>query len=1611
MKYSAINIQGNIITSDILEKIRTEDIPYQKPIDFGLNPNTVIRDEVGLAWALATSHWKAFQQKRENLLDTETGTSETRRMWLIPFLQLLGYDISVANAEMINGKSYAISHRATNLDGFPIHIVGVNQELDSKNEGARLSPHALGQEYLNNHEHLYALVSNGKYLRLLRDATKLSQLSYLEFNLQQIFEEGLYAEFALLFRLLHSSRLPVHQELGPQSILEFYHQEAIESGARIRDRLSDAVENSLKEFANGFIKHPDNSFLVENIRDESLTARKFYQVNLRLIYRLLFLMVTEERKLIYPSSETTNKKSSEIYYSYYSLHRLTEMAEKLYYIDRNKSDLWQSLLSTFRLFEDEAYGKPLNIQPLGSGIFSTDALGLLSDLSLDNESVLSALKFFTSFVNENKQVIRVNYADLNVEELGSVYEGLLDLEPVFYNIDASKIGDIIFDLTSEGTERKTTGSYYTKPELVNELIKSSLVPVIRERLEIYDTKKDQIKALLSLKICDPAAGSGHMLLAAARTIAWEVASLRSKGEHPEPPIYRESLREVINHCLYAVDFNPEAVELCKLALWLEGHNSGKPLSFLDHKIRNGNSLVGVPNLNVLDMGIPAGAFNPITGDEKEVTTKIKKQNTAFLKTKQFSFDFAEEKENITKDFNTVSVIDQDTMKAVKLAKKQFEDLRLNNKNWFKTWTACNIWTSAFFIDYIEIQEKALPTSEALFNYIKRPAAAYGPMVGMANSLAMTHKFFHWPLEFPDVYEQGGFDVMLGNPPWERIKLQEKEFFKGKNRNVEEAGNASKRKREILKLKTSDLTLYDQYLSALKTSEATSKFLRDSTLFPLTGRGDINTYSIFAELFSNRINKKGASGFIVPTGIATDDNNKYFFANIVENGRLITFFDFENKKAIFQDVHRNFKFSLISIGSFKRERFTKFGFYLHDVNDLQDKRRVFTLSKDDFLKINPNTKTTPIFRTQRDAELTAKIYARIPILVNERKMQNTWKVNFMRMFDMSNDAHLFKTENELVSQGYSIKGNRFNKDKIIFLPLYESKMIWNYNHRYGSFKGIDVRTATHTGSNEECQDPKYQIKPWYWVEEEEVNKQTENKWNIGFRGITNVSNERTSIFSILPKSGVGNSMPIITSTLPRLIFAILPSITSSLVFDFISRNKIAWTNFNFFYLMQMPLMHPKVFSEHILKEVLSKSLELAYTSWDIKSYADEIWMEAPMDLRTAISRQWKENKMETGGHQWVIPEWSSAYPEIAWDKEIGCPLPPFKWDEERRLKLMAELDAYFALLYGLEKDELQYILDPHSIYGDDFPSESFRVLKEKDIKKYGEYRTQRLVLEAYDRLRPTWNMPEHLEKLKTIWEECQVDLSEVKEEKRVKEKTKSLTKPKTKEKQSKEVDLFTEIPQTMKAFSEHDGIYSINDAATIINKSNDRVRRWFKELSKINYEGLDDKEQTDIDKRRISFLGLIELVVIGELIDNGFKIRKVFQARESLAEITGLIYPFATDRVDKSLKLVGNEITWEFEQGNITLNGKNQFNLDFIRNFFKDIVFQNGLAKSILSSRGNKRVEITPKVAGGKPAIINSNGIEVETILRHYHGEDSIDELIADYGISKEDINAAIAYQS
>lgn len=769
MNYSAINIQGNIVSSEILEKVRTEDIRYQKAVDFGMNPTASVRDEINLAWSLANSNWNAFKSKRENLNDSESGTAETRRYWMLPLLQVLGYELTSSNAELINGKTYAISHRATNRDSFPIHIVGVNQSLDKRADsgGARLSPHALVQEYLNNHEHMYALVTNGRFMRVLRDATRLSRLSYLEFDLEQIMEEGLYVEFALLYRVLHASRIPEKQDSGAECFLEFYHQEALASGSRIRERLSLAVEKSIKELANGLLQNPKNEELREKVLNTQISAKEYYLHTLRLVYRVLFLLVIEERKLIYPEKrdEDLNRKRS-IYYNFYSAQRLTKLAENLIYVDPRKTDLWQSLITTFALFEYEQYGKKLGISPLGAGIFAPDALGIVSHQLIDNETLLRVLRYLVTFENEQGQRVRVNYADLDVEEFGSVYEGLLEYDPEIID----NAGEPIFGFI-KGDDRSSSGSHYTPEELVRPLIKHSLDYLIEDKLK----EKDPENGLLSLTICDVACGSGHILLSAARRVGFELAKVRSKEDQPTPSVLRAAIRDVIRHCIYGVDYNPLAVELCKVALWLEAHTPGEPLNFLDHHIKCGNAIVGLAHKSELERGIADEAFKTLSGDDKTIASLYLKKNKAERKrgapsgspqqltTEQQLLNTLEE---TTAEYKTFSHLPETTPEEIERKTKAYKRF-IDGKGFSFLKAMADTQVAQFFIPKTAANKDYLMTDADYRLILTGYKGWQDRKVAKATAVAHEQRFFHWFVEFPEVFNHsnGGFDCILGNPPF------------------------------------------------------------------------------------------------------------------------------------------------------------------------------------------------------------------------------------------------------------------------------------------------------------------------------------------------------------------------------------------------------------------------------------------------------------------------------------------------------------------------------------------------------------------------------------------------------------------------------------------------------------------------------------------------------------------------------------------------------------------------------------------------------------------------------------------------------------------------------
>lgn len=761
MLHPSIRLEGSVLSADILDAIERGERAHQLPKDFGLDPSTKVKDEIADAWAAARAYWAAYQVKISRLKEGATGTTETRNQWLVPLLGLLGYQLNLTESETIQGKTYRISHRDPARDQLPVHLIGWHESLDRRStvpNAPRMSPHGLVQEYLNLTDHLYGIVSNGRLIRLLRDSSRLVKLTFIEFDLERIFTEELFADFALFYRLLHASRLPVSPDAVAEAPIEIYHQDSLDSGSRIRDGLSTAVHRVILDLANGLLNHPANDRLRE-LAARPEFAPDFYAHLLRLIYRLLFLMVIEERGLAHVPG--TDKRLREIYDLGYSLARLRRLSEKPHFADARHSDAWLALIALFRLVDESGRGLKLGVAPLGGDLFNRGSLGVLEDCSLDNATFLGALRQLTLFTNPvTRQLMRVNYGALNVEEFGSVYQGLLEFEPRVTEID----GKWHFAF-AQGDERSATGSHYTEDELVQPLLKHSLDHLIAEKLK----QPDPAAALLSLRIADISCGSGHILLAAARRIGMALAIVRTGDDQPSPAAYREAVRDVIKNCIYGVDLNPLAVELCKVALRLEAHVPGEPLGFLDHHIKCGNAIVGFVTRDELDKGIPDEAFKTLPGDDKDIAAAFRKTNKDERKEratgqKQLPLapELQEKLDAVLARMRELSALPEHTPAEIAAKKKRYAATQSQDAYLLRQIAAIPI---AQFYQPKTAGNKANLITDATFRNYLAGRTPQGQATASAWAFAERKKAFHWFLEFPDIIANGGFDCILGNPPY------------------------------------------------------------------------------------------------------------------------------------------------------------------------------------------------------------------------------------------------------------------------------------------------------------------------------------------------------------------------------------------------------------------------------------------------------------------------------------------------------------------------------------------------------------------------------------------------------------------------------------------------------------------------------------------------------------------------------------------------------------------------------------------------------------------------------------------------------------------------------
>ncbi len=1460
---SFIRSEGGLLPADLLARIRARDegLPGLRPVHYGLVPGETLNEAASRSWARLTGLWRRFAQKLATRAEDDGFEAATLDLWLRPLFQELGYPYPLerARAEALGRDTFAISHRCGAL---PIHLVGAGIQIDKRTPGVRgaasVNPHGLLQDYLNRREDLvWGILSNGLRLRLLRDNAALTRQAFVEFDLEAIFSaenQSGYTDFFLLWLVCHRTRFSAIGD-GPTDaaapttpaswIIEQWRDQAVKTGKSVKRGLRNNVVQALNALGPGFLANPANGALQTSLRSGTLTPDAFKRQLLRLIYRLLFLFVAEDRgALLRPEASLEARERFAVSYSTARLRRLARR-----YGGTAHGDGWEQFKVLFRLLHSDTGCPALGLPALGGFLFSPASCPDLDRAQLANEHLYAALRALGLARDEEEKITHVvDYEHLGAEELGSVYESLLELRFEEGTL-ASGLPRLI---DAPGNDRKLTGSYYTPTELITSLLDTALQPVIDRALGAADPRA----ALLNLRIIDPACGSGHFLVAAAHRLARALAAHETGEREPPLTAVRTALHSVVGRCLYGVDLNPLSVELCKVSLWLEAIEPGRPLNFLESHIQCGNSLIGcTPKL--LREGLPDDAFKPIIGDDPDACAQLKADNRETRDAGQGLFDLENAAPwgrlgNLPTAFATVETLDDNSIAAVRRKEEEWEKA-VASSGYLHATLLHDAWCAAFVLPKRD-NEFTLRLHTGHLRKLERTPFDIDPalrreiekLAGNAPDLPEadrehSFRFFHWHLRFPSVFRvpsanerpssqdagwSGGFDAVLGNPPWEHTELKEKEFFATRAPSIAAAQTGAERKRLIDGLKEGNPALYEEFLTASRLHEGVSHFLSNSGAYPLCGRGRINTYSIFSELNLGLVAPTGSAGFIVPTGIATDDGNKFYFQKLVDERRLASLFDFENQ-GIFEGVHNSYKFSLLTItGRADQQAKAKFFFFAHGTEELADSERQIELTPEDILRINPNTRTCPIFRTRRDAEITRRIYSQVPVLLREPDADgegglNPWGVRFRQgLFNLTSASHLFYTRPKAEYEGWEQMGNRWRKGDDTLLPLYEAKLFHQFDHRWATYLDTGSTFNPITGDDDnsgpeirdltsgEKADPSVTIQPRYWVDErwclliaadlpgevtdavrraleeslavskagkrtvamstaeqlrrelgrwlsghrrpdggsaiadadlrdlialDQKKRPTAKKWKeeletaralavefpltdeeavllgqllneslaeqlrriwplfharapkwfLSYRRIARSTDTRTCISSAVPFAALGDITPIVrTSSYRSSAYALLANFDSQ-VFDFIVRQKVGGTHLDFHYVNQFPVLPPTTYTQPapwapgltLADWLRPYVLELCYTAHDLRGFAED----------------------------------------------CGFSGAPFRWDDENRKQLRAELDAAFFLLYGLDRNDTAYVLD------------TFTVLKNRELRERGTYETAARILAAYDAL--------------------------------------------------------------------------------------------------------------------------------------------------------------------------------------------------------------------------------------------------------------------------------------
>jgi hypothetical protein len=1255
--WPSLSLEGNLIAPAMVASVDRRAASEQTEADYHIRKGLTIREEISTAFRVGQSHFDTFAKIAHPSADA------TRR-FIKAFLQeTFGFDDLMPADDPL---SFIAGGRV------PIVVVPPSDErLDRRSATLSTdrtrSPAFALQDHLNEHEEtLWGLVTNGTLIRLMRDNASLTRPAYIEADLSQIFTNEDAASFAVLWLLIHRTRFGVTDAPATDCALERWRDAGSKEGEVARDRLAVQVQIALKVLGSGFLEaNPD---LRDKLKSGDVNLTEWFNELLRLVYRLIFLMVAEDRNLLHPDKAKPDARK--LYAEGYSLAALRAQCYRAASWDKHH-DRYEGIKIVFKAL---AHGQPALALPALGGLFADDRLPHLETARLRNKAFMEAL-YRLSWLSDKTGMVPVNWRAMETEELGSVYESLLELQPQLGD-DGKTLVFASEAAEQKGNQRKTTGSYYTPDSLVQALLDTALDPVLDK------TEPDK---LLKLTVIDPACGSGHFLLAAARRIATRLARHRAEGT-PALSDFRHALRDVARSCLHGVDRNPMAVELTKVALWIETVDPGLPLGFFDAQIRCGDALLGVFDLKVLEDGIPDAAYKPLTGDDKDTAKYYLKANRD-AKGGQGGFDFGTgqvampEMKPMALDFSGFRDLPEDTVEQIGAKAKRFKELR-KKQGFVRATAAANLYVAAFLLPKVGgapagPSARTVPTTEELWMALNQGKMRQA-MVD-APRAARRARAFHWPLEFPDIMQRGGFDVVLGNPPWDTMSPDYKEFFSVHDADIRHMSPAEQKVAYDQLLANPIIAAqWDQYCTDLY---AAVHFIKSSGRYRLfaegnLGKGDFNVYRMFVETALAATKQGRVTAQFVPEGLYNGANATAIRKELFSAFRLEHLAGFENTKGIwFPKIDTRMKFCLYV--AWKGETTGEFhaSFRVNTSDKLQEfmSRSGLNIPVSVVEEFSPDAVAVMEFAAQSEVDICARMYALYPKFGAE--VADLPYRHYMREVDMGTDRGLFSEGDE-------------------GLPVFEGRMIDAYDYRAKGYVSGRGRSAVWEdfpfGGSKKVIQPQWRIVPEKMPEK--LGGRTE-RFRIGFGDVASPTNQRALIAALLPKGSVsGHKVPTIEfldGGKPDTLLWL--GVANSLVMDFLVRKKVSLT---MSYTIMDSLPFPREFGK------IPAATEIARRVCALCAVGPEM-------------EEFREQAVQNG----ILKTVSDVIE-----------------DPEQRAVLAAEIDALVARdVFQMKKEEMLYILDPKNILGKDCDVETFKALRNAEMREFNDFRTQRLIEEAWDRL--------------------------------------------------------------------------------------------------------------------------------------------------------------------------------------------------------------------------------------------------------------------------------------